>query len=98
MYEIICKLRKISWTGFERYHCKMDKDSIMAASGTDVKIFSASITRATSTSAALVSKVPLNDIMKSAGWKSEKILAAFYNKPFEKNKFSFAEGALAGSK
>lgn len=53
---------------------------VLDLSGVDTKTFSAHSTRAASTSAAYSRSVPIEEILKVAGWKSEKTFAKFYNK------------------
>lgn len=62
------------FVSFVKPHGPVSKDTlarwiktVMATSGINVRNFSAHSTRAASTSAALASKVPVNDIMRAAG-------------------------------
>ena len=58
----------------------------MQFAGIDVNKFKPHSTRAASTSQAAKRGVPLDIIMKSAGWKSETTFTKFYHKPVETQK------------
>ena len=51
----------------------------LGLAGIDTKIFSAHSTRAASTSAMKACGLPINDIMKTAGWSSERTFAKHYD-------------------
>ena len=53
--------------------------------GVNTDVFSAHSTRSASTSAASNKQIPLDTIMKSAGWHSDKTFQKFYNLPVENN-------------
>lgn len=55
--------------------------------------FTAHSTRAAAASAAREAGVPVEDILKTAGWSSCKIFAEYYNKPIQRNK-EFSEAVL----
>ena len=54
-------------------------------SGIDVAIFKAHSTRAASTSKAKNCNVPLDEILKKAGWKSDSTFAKHYDLPIDNN-------------
>ena len=56
--------------------------------------FTGHSTRAAATSAAHDAGVPMEDIMRSAGWSSCQTFAQYYRKPIEKRK-RFADAVLA---
>ena len=58
---------------------------VMEKSGIDIKTFRPHSTRSASTSAALRSGVPLDVIMKVAGWSTKCTFAKFYNKDVQKD-------------
>lgn len=55
--------------------------TIMGHAGIDVNMFKPHSTRAACTSAAKNKGVPLQSILKTAGWKQESTFRRFYNKP-----------------
>lgn len=83
---------------FKAPHRATSKDSIsrwirlvLSLSNIDVSKFRSHSTRAAAVSAASAKYVPVSDIMKTAGWSSEKTFQKFYNKPVVKeNKFASA--------
>jgi len=61
---------------------------ILLRSGVDTKIFSAHSLRSASSSKAKAMSVPIQDILKTAGWSRESTFAKYYNKPINsENKF-----------
>ena len=58
---------------------------LLSEAGIDTDIFSAHSTRAASSSAAKASHVPINDILKTAGWSSERTFAKHYCVPITDN-------------
>ena len=54
---------------------------VLETAGIDTKVYSAHTTRAASTSKAFGKPVPLDVLMKAAGWQSENTFHKFYNKP-----------------
>ena len=65
--------------------------SVMKDAGVDVTIFKPHSTRAASTSKAKAVAVPIEEILKTAGWSSSRCFDRFYNKPVQaKNTFSEA--------
>ena len=54
-------------------------------SGIDINKFSAHSTRAASTSATYAKNVPLDHIMKNAGWTKKCTFSKYYNKPVTNN-------------
>lgn len=55
----------------------------LQAAGVNMSIFTPHSTRAASTSAALRAHVPLNTILKTAGWNNSCTFAKFYSKPLQ---------------
>lgn len=79
-----CKQLFIS---FQKPYLPVSKDSIsrwiktvMTEAGIDTDIFKAHSTRAASSSAAKRNNVPIDDILKSAGWSNSKTFETFYDK------------------
>lgn len=64
---------------------------LMKKSGVDIDQFGAHSCRAASTSAAAAKGVPIDTIMKSAGWSSAKTFCRFYKKNVEK---TFSESLI----
>ena len=54
---------------------------ILAKAGIDISIYKAHSTRAASTSSALKMNVPIDTILKAAGWTNDCTFKKFYNKP-----------------
>jgi len=67
--------------------------SVLSASNIDIAQFKSRSTRAASVLAASAKYVPVNEIMKTAGWSSEKTFQKFYNKPLVKEN-TFANAIL----
>ena len=61
----------------------MDQDCINTG-WFNTNVFAAHSIRSASTSAA-IKQIPLETIMKSAGWHSDRIFQKFYNLPVEHN-------------
>jgi hypothetical protein len=57
--------------------------TILALSGIDVNLYKAHSVRAASVSAAYSKFLPIQEIVKKAGWTNEKTFQRFYNKPVE---------------
>ena len=55
--------------------------TVLEKAGIDTSVFKAHSTRAASTSAAAVSKIPLSTIMDNAGWSNASTFGKFYKKP-----------------
>ena len=55
--------------------------TVLAKSGIDTSVFKGHSTRAASTSAAALCKVPLSTIMDNAGWSNATTFGKFYKKP-----------------
>ena len=53
---------------------------VLNGAGVDIALFSAHSTRAASTSAALSSGVPVDVVLRAAGWCSESTFTRFYRK------------------
>jgi len=69
---------------------------VMEKSGIDIKTFRPHSTRSASTSGALRSGVPLDIIMKVAGWSTKYIFATFYNKDVQKDT-EYGSSVLSGA-
>lgn len=68
---------------------------VMAASGVNMQVYKAHSTRAASVSAAADSSVPMESILSTAGWSSERTFAKFYKKPILHSQRTFAESVLS---
>ena len=66
---------------------------VMSAAGLNTDIYKAHSTRSASTSAANEMQIPVEDILKAAGWKSEETFRKFYKKPIRKED-TFANAVL----
>ena len=66
---------------------------MLRLAGIDLSMFTAHSTRSASTSAALAANVPLETILKTAGWTKESTFRKFYNKPIVRTS-SFADSIL----
>ena len=62
--------------------------SVLKKSGIDVTVFGAHSCRAASTTAAAEKGLPIETIMKAAGWSTSSTFAVFYKKNIEKDNFS----------
>jgi len=69
---------------------------VMEKSGIDIKTFRPHSTRSAATSAARRSGVPLDIIMKVAGWSTKYIFATFYNKDVQKDT-EYGSSVLSGA-
>ncbi|CAB4019063.1 Gag-Pro-Pol poly [Paramuricea clavata] len=67
--------------------------TVMMNAGLDVTIFKPHSTRSAATSKATQACVPIQDILKQAGWSNHRKFDRFYNKPVRKES-SFAESVL----
>ena len=61
--------------------------SVLRDAGIDVSIYGAHSTRAASTSVVCARGLPIEDIMRSAGWSSDRTFAKFYKMPIDTAKF-----------
>ena len=59
--------------------------SVMTDAGIDVSTFKPHSFRAAATSKARNLSVPVQDILATSGWSSERTFDRFYNKPFQVN-------------
>ena len=59
----------------------------MKDAGVDVTQFKPHSTRAASTSKAKAAAVPIQEILKTAGWSSSRCFDRCYNKPVQTNNF-----------
>jgi integrase len=78
------------WLSFNKPHNPVSKDTIarwiktvMGKAGIYTSCYGGHSTRSASTSAASSTKLPIDIIMKAAGWSSETTFQRFYNKPIE---------------
>ena len=55
--------------------------SLMNSAGTDINVFKSHSTRSAATSGAKSVNVPIDIILKSAGWSQTGTFSQFYNKP-----------------
>lgn len=82
-----------------RPHRAVSKDTVarwikivMLRAGVNTEVFGAHSVRAASTSKAKANAVPIQDIMRTAGWSRESTFTKFYNKKITKE--GFAEAVL----
>ena len=66
----------------------------MKAAGVNVEVFKLHSTRSAATSAAKVAGVPIDEIFKTAGWRTSSVFGKFYNKPLVDTD-SFANSILS---
>ncbi|MEW8548296.1 MAG: tyrosine-type recombinase/integrase [Candidatus Thiodiazotropha sp.] len=67
---------------------------ILIEAGIDMSCFSPHSTRSASCSAAVASKVPIDTILRTAGWKRDNVFRKFYNRPIS-NDDSFSKGIMS---
>ena len=77
---------------FVKPHKPVSRDTIsrwvkgtLALAGIDIKMFKAHSTRAAATTAALRCKVPMDTILRTAGWSNAGTFATYYNKEIQDN-------------
>ena len=68
--------------------------AVMLEAGLDDGTFKPHSTRSAATSTAKQACVPIQDILKHAGWSSERTIDRFYNKPVVTQDNTFAESVL----
>lgn len=68
--------------------------TVMQAAGIDVKKFAPHSTRAASVSKAHKARLPMDTILRTAGWSRDSTFNKFYNKPVEYQGQSFAQAIL----
>ena len=66
--------------------------TVMTSAGVDTTIFKPNGTRAAATSKVNTASVPIQEILKTAGWSSSRCFDKFYDKPVESS--TFASGVL----
>lgn len=64
--------------------------TVMTSAGVDTTIFKPHSTRAAATSKAKTASVPIQEILKTAGWSSSRCFDKFYDKPVESSTFASA--------
>lgn len=88
---------------FQKPHSGVSRDTIsrwlkivLEEAGIDTCVFSSHSTRAASTSAALSRDIPIDAILKCAGWSQSSTFTKFYNKPVSGSgtTASFSQGLL----
>ena len=62
----------------------------MTSAGVDTTIFKPHSTRTAATSRAKSASVPIQEILKTAGWSSSRCFDKFYDKPAEPPTFASA--------
>ena len=67
--------------------------TVMTDAGIAVNVFKPHSTRSAATSKALQSCVPIQDVLKQAGWSNQRTFDRFYNKPINYSS-GFAEAVL----
>ena len=84
-------------------HGPASKDTIsqwikqtMKAAGIDTTVFKSHSTRSAATSAAKAANVPIQEIMNTAGWRSDSTFAKFYDYPIRRDN-NFAEAVLSST-
>ena len=65
---------------------------ILNRSGINTKVFGSHSVRSASTSKTKSNAIPIDEILKKAGWSNVKTFAKFYDKKIVKD--GFAEGVL----
>ena len=85
---------------FQKPHCKVScatiarwTKTVMSDAGIDVGKYKAHSTRAASTSTAMNANVPVDDILRAAGWSNTCTFVKFYNKNVDNNEH-FAHAIL----
>ncbi len=68
--------------------------TVLDDAGIDTSIYSAHSTRAAATSKAYSNAVPLDTLMKAAGWSSDGTFQKFYNKPVASDSITMTEAVL----
>ena len=70
----------------------------MKAAGIDTTVFKPHSTRGAATSAAKAANVPrgIQELMNTAGWRSESTFAKFYDRPIRSDN-NFAEAVLSST-
>ena len=68
------------------------KDTL-ALSGIDMACFSTHSTRAASCSKAVTSNVPIDTVLRTAGWKRDNVFRKFYHRPVS-NEDAFSQSIL----
>ena len=68
--------------------------TVMLEAGLDVETFTPHSTRSAATSKAKQACVPIQNILKHAGWSNERTFDRFYNKPVVTQDNNFAESFL----
>ena len=68
--------------------------NVMSRSGIDINTVSAHSVRAASTSKAYANLVPVDNILKVAGWSNAETFARFYKKPIETAKSGYQKAVL----
>ena len=64
--------------------------TVMTSAGVDTTIFKPHSTRAEATSKVIAASVPIQEILKTAGWSSPRCFDKFYDKPVESSTFASA--------
>ena len=84
-------------------HGPASKDTIsrwikqtMKAAGIDTTVFKPHSTKGAATSAAKAANVPIQEIMNTAGWRSDSTFAKFYDRPIRSDN-NFAEAVLSST-
>ena len=69
--------------------------SVMYLAGINIEKFKSHSVRSASASKAKLCHIPVSEIMKVAGWSSQKTFALYYNIPLEHQSSSFADAVLS---
>jgi len=87
--------------GTVKPHKHVSKDTIsrwiklvLSLAGIDIKLFKSHSVRSASTSAAKSAGIPIQTILKTAGWQKESTFRKYYDKPVKSNDKSFSFGIL----
>ena len=67
--------------------------AVMKKAGINTELFKPHSTRGASSSTAKAANIPIQDIMVTAGWRSESVFAKFYDRPIVRDN-RFAEAVL----
>ena len=71
-------ITQVLFSSIERHYCCLDKARVKMA-GIDMGLFTPHSTRSASTS-AVVSRVPIDTIIKTAGWSTDCTFRKFYKR------------------
>ena len=89
---------------FSKPHASVSKDTVarwiktvMSLAGVDTSIFKAHSVRAAATSKAKHCSVPMQHILKTAGWSNAETFERFYHRPVQDTEEAFATAVLSAN-